>query len=123
MSQKNYVDFKGVYKELAKLDNNLNKAVSEAISEATVVAAKQLQKNAPNPSQRKGEHIKNKVVYTKPKNNETQVGFHKDVAWRVHFLEFGTIKMRPKPFVNRTMKEVENEVAKIIQNAILRRLQ
>ena len=68
--------------------------------------------------------MKDHVVYSKPTVNKpvSEVGFDKQVAWRAHFVEFGTIKQPPQAFIQKTMRDIENKVADIIQSEMMRRL-
>lgn len=47
--------------------------------------------------------MKDHVVYSKPTVNKpvSEVGFDKQVAWRAHFVEFGTIKQPPQAFIQK----------------------
>ncbi|EPI2235535.1 HK97-gp10 family putative phage morphogenesis protein [Enterococcus hirae] len=40
----------------------------------------------------------------------------------MHFIEFGTIKQRPKGFVQKTQKQIEKQVTQIIADEVKRRL-
>lgn len=123
MSKSNYVDFKSAYKAIGKTSKQLEKAHLEAVNVAGEYAAKELKKRTPV-AEITSDHAKNHIVYSKPtKNNPlSEVGFDKEVAWRVHFVEYGTIKQRPQPFMQQTMKDIEAKVASIIQNEMKRRL-
>lgn len=130
---KNFVDFSDAYKKIAKTKKSAESVAVKGINIASEYARKELEKNAPQGRRKKYKnvakynntnyrdydlkHIKDHTAIKKAtKNNlNAEVGFDEDVAWRVHFLEFGTIKMRPQPFVQKTIKEVEDEVADIIQ--------
>lgn len=63
-------------------------------------------------------------MFSKPTKRKplVEVGFNSDVAWRMHFVEYGTIKQQPQPFMKQTMKDIENQVATIIQTEMRRRL-
>jgi len=63
-------------------------------------------------------------VYSKPTKSKSvvEVGFDKEVAWRAYFVEYGTIKQPPQSFMQQTIKDIEKQVATIIQNEMRRRL-
>ncbi|CAD7767756.1 Connector protein, Neck Ne1 [Enterococcus phage dArtagnan] len=121
--KKNYVDFSSVYKALGKTEKELEKAAVKAVEVAGEYASKQLKTKTPVDYDTK-THMKDHVVYSKPTVNKpvSEVGFDKQVAWRAHFVEFGTIKQDPQPFIETTMKDIEKKVADIIQSEMMRRL-
>lgn len=123
MTKKNYVDFSQAYKAIGKTKKQFEKAEVEALTKAGEFAAKELKNNVPVDYDTK-THMKDHVVYSKPTKSKpvVEVGFDKEVAWRAHFVEFGTIKQRPQPFMKQTMRDIENQVATIIQNEMRRRL-
>nr|DAM42406.1 MAG TPA: type I neck protein [Caudoviricetes sp.] len=123
MSKKNYVDFKSAYKYLNNVDKRIVEAQLKSTELATDYAAKHLKSKTPV-SDINSDHAKEHIVYSKPNkgNPMSEVGFDKEVAWRVHFVEYGTIKHDPQPFMQQTMKDIENKVTSIIQNEMRRRL-
>ncbi|MDT2526029.1 HK97-gp10 family putative phage morphogenesis protein, partial [Enterococcus raffinosus] len=50
------------------------------------------------------------------------VGYDDEVAWRIHFVEFGSIKQPPQGIVQKTQRQIENQVTEIIANELKRRL-
>lgn len=121
--KKNYVDFSSAYKALGKTEKQFEKAAVKAIEVAGEYASKQLRTKTPIDYDTK-THMKDHVVYSKPTINKpvSEVGFDKQVAWRAHFVEFGTIKQTPQAFIQKTMKDIEGKVADIIQSEMMRRL-
>lgn len=123
MTKKNYVDFSQAYKAIGKTKKQFEKAEVDALTKAGEYAAKELKTRTPIDYDTK-THMKDHIVYSKPTKSRpvVEVGFDKEVAWRAHFVEYGTIKQRPQPFMKQTMKDIENQVATIIQNEMRRRL-
>lgn len=121
--KKNYVDFISVYKALGKTEKELEKSMFKSVEVAGEYASKQLKTKTPIDYDTK-THMKDHVVYSKPtaKKPISEVGFDKEVSWRVHFVEFGTIKQPPQAFIQKTLKDIEGKVADIIQNEMMRRL-
>ena len=121
--KKNYVDFSSAYKAIGKTEKELEKAAVKAVEVAGEYASKQLKTKTPIDYDTK-THMRDHIVYSKPTVNKptSEVGFDKQVAWRAHFVEFGTIKQDPQPFIETTMKDIESKVADIIQNEMMRRL-
>ena len=121
--KKNYVDFSPVYKAIGKTEKQFEKAAVKAVEVAGEYASKQLKTKTPIDYDTK-THMRDHVVYSKPAVNKpvSEVGFDKKVAWRAHFVEFGTIKQDPQAFIETTMRDIENKVADIIQSEMMRRL-
>ena len=121
--KKNYVDFSSAYKAIGKTEKQFEKAAVKAVEVAGEYASKQLKTKTPIDYDTK-THMRDHIVYSKPTVNkpESEVGFDKQVAWRAHFVEFGTIKQDPQPFIETTMKDIENKEADIIQSEMMRRL-
>ena len=121
--KKNYVDFSSVYKALGKTEKELEKSMLKSVEVAGEYASKQLKTKTPIDYDTK-THMKDHIVYSKPTVNKpvSEVGFDKQVAWRAHFVEFGTIKQPPQAFIQKTLKDIESKVADIIQSEMMRRL-
>lgn len=121
--KKNYVDFSSAYKAIGKTEKELEKAMIKSVEAAGEYASKQLKTKTPIDYDTK-THMKDHVVYSKPtaKKPVSEVGFDKKVAWRAHFVEFGTIKQDPQAFIQKTLNDIESKVADIIQSEMMRRM-
>ena len=104
---KNYVDFSSAYKAIGKTEKELEKAMIKSVEAAGEYASNQLKTKTPIDYDTK-THMKDHVVYSKPTANKpvSEVGFDKQVAWRAHFVEFGTIKQDPQAFIQKTLKDI-----------------
>lgn len=125
MSKKNYVDFSKAYEQVGKTKKVLEKNQREAIAYAGEYAARYLKVKTPRDKDGGNRaHMKDHIVFTKPTKNKpySEVGFDKEVAWRVHFVEFGTIKQKPQGFIEKTIKDIENDITNLIQNYMMRGL-
>lgn len=125
MSKKNYVDFSKAYAQVGKTKKQLEKNQTDAIKYAGEYAARYLKVKTPRDKDGGNRaHMKDHIVFSKPTKNKpySEVGFDKEVAWRAHFVEFGTIKQRPRGFIQTTVKEIEDKIANIIQNYMMRGL-
>lgn len=112
-----YVDTSEVANGLKKIQKSIRKAEKEALTEAANHVANKLEQNTPK-SKDGTDHAKDHVVQSTVKDGMAEVGFDKEVAWRMHFVEFGTIKQRPQGFVQKTQTQVEQEVVEIITKAL-----
>lgn len=121
--KKNYVDFSSAYKAIGKTKRQFETAAVKSVEAGGAYAARYLKVKTPVDYNKK-THMRDHIVFSKPtpRNLISEVGFDKKVAWRAHFVEFGTIKQRPQPFIRTTMKDIENKVASIIQSEMTRRL-
>ena len=128
----NYTDVSEVIKALQKTTKNIDLKVNKAINDATPVAKRVLIKNTPywdgtkyldqNRGSYTKEHMKDHIVYSKARQGQAEVGFDDVVAWRAHFTNFGTIKQRPQAFIQKTIKEIEQEVSNVIQQTLIKEL-
>lgn len=125
------IDSSSAIKALKKLGANYKKAENKAINEASDFVKKELVKNTPRYNGLKNtgkrgsymlEHAEDHIVNSKAKNGKSEVGFDNDVAWRAHFIEFGTINQRPQAFVQRTQKDVQKQVIGIMTNVLRKEL-
>ena len=121
--KKNYVDFSSAYKAIGKTEKQFKQAAVKAVEAGGEYASKQLKTKTPIDYDTK-THMKDHIVYSKPTVNNpvSEVGFDKQVAWRAHFVEFGTIKQPPQGFIQKTLKDIESKVADIIQSEMMRRM-
>lgn len=121
--KKNYVDFSSAYKAIGKTKKQFKTAAAKSVEAGGAYAARYLRVKTPVDYDTK-THMRDHIVFSRPTTNNpiSEVGFDKQVAWRAHFVEFGTIKQRPQPFIETTMKDIENKVANIIQTEMIRRL-
>lgn len=132
MPSGNYADFSEAYKALKKLSKNVDRDVNQIMDkEVAPFVVKEMEKRTPkwDASKYQGKrgsymlkHAKDHVVASKVKDGRIEVGYDDDVAWRMHFIEFGTIKQRPQHFVKKTLNAIEDEVQDIIAREIKRRL-
>lgn len=125
------VDATEVYKALKEVKANVQRVESPALRKAGEYAKTELEKNTPRWDGKKSngkrgsymqEHAKDHVVTGSVKNGTIDIGYDKDVSWRMHFIEFGTIKQDPKGFVQKTQKQIEKQVTQIIADEVKRRL-
>jgi HK97 gp10 family phage protein len=67
-------------------------------------------------------HIRDDIVISnvKRKDGDTfvEVGPSKQTAWRAKFLEFGTVKMSPNPFMSRSEKLSRERVKEAIKREV-----
>lgn len=125
------IDSSSAVQALKRLGANYKKAEAKAINEASDFVKKELVKNTPRYTGLKNtgkrgkymlEHAEDHIVNSKAKNGKSEVGFDDDVAWRVHFIEFGTINQRPQAFVQRTQRDVQIQVIEIMTNVLRKEL-
>ena len=121
--KKNYVDFSWAYQAIGKTKKQFKTAAAKSVEAGGAYAARYLRVKTPVDYDTK-THMRDHIVFSRPTTNNpvSEVGFDKQVAWRAHFVEFGTIRQRPQPFIKTTMKDIENKVANIIQSEMMRRL-
>ncbi|MGM0259369.1 HK97-gp10 family putative phage morphogenesis protein [Enterococcus sp. AZ102] len=143
------VDFNDLKKYFVDLGNKFNKVEKLAIEKGAEVAKEKLREKTPlynrggkivysyyTPSSEKGktrkerktvarykkEHAKNNIVVEKVKDGHTFVGFNGEASWYVHFVEFGTFKINPKPFVQETERDSKQEIYKMMGEVLRKEL-
>lgn len=125
------VDATEVYKALREVKANVQRVESPALRKAASFAKTKLEQNTPRWDEKKSkgkrgdymlEHASDHVVIGPVSNGNVDVGYDDGVAWRIHFVEFGTIKQPPQGIVQKTQKQIENQVTEIIANELKRRL-
>lgn len=110
------------YNELMLNIENLGKAadkeVGKALRESAVIVQKELEKNTPKSlvDHPKHEHAKPNTKISNVKTNRDTggkyitVGFPKEIKWRIHFVEFGTIRQKPTLFMTKTINNTQSAV-------------
>lgn len=136
------VDFSEVYKLFNNLEKNYEKVENKAVSKGAEVVAEKLKENTPSwdyggkriystywnnklskrIARDKPDHAKNDIKVSKAKEGYSEVGFGNDSYWYMHFIEFGTFKIKPQSFASRTQKESEKEVIETMAEVIKKEL-
>lgn len=125
------IDSSEVFKALRELKTSVKRVENPALRKAAAYAKPKLEQNTrywtgKKSSGKRGsymkEHAKDHVVIGSVKDGNIDVGYDDDVAWRVHFTEFGTIKQPPQGTVQKTQKQIEDQVTEIIASELKRRL-
>lgn len=126
------VDFSEVYKALGNLDKKVNSSVNASLKKASEYGEEVLKSNTPKwtGSKSKGKrgtymlkHAENSIVSSGVKNGQLEIGYAADVAWRMHFIEFGTIKQAPQAIVEKTTNQIDKKVTEIIKEELSGRLE
>ena len=115
-------DSSGISRELKRLARANKKVEEKALQKAAEMVAAELRSNTPVDPESKGKHLKDNVVIGTAKDGEIQIGYAKEVAWRAHFVEMGTIKQRPQGFIQRTQESMQEEVMRLLEAEIRRGL-
>ena len=119
------------YEELVKkidsLEGEVDKDVSKALKAGGEVIAKQLETNTPTGDSHRLLSLKGNVkVSNTRKDRDTGQQFvvinystkNPDVQWRVHFVEFGTIRQRPQLFMTKTFEQTQSKAQEAIFNEL-----
>ncbi|MRC26304.1 hypothetical protein GH854_33165 [Bacillus thuringiensis] len=129
----NFVDFSDVYKVLGKLGDDVEKVANGIMNDLAPDVAKEFEKKVPywtgskdNMVGKRGtymqEHARDNVVYTKAKDGQVEIGFDDDVAWRIHFIEFGTIHQPPQHIIEKSLDALAEDVQARVERELIRRL-
>jgi HK97 gp10 family phage protein len=114
------VDIKNsIDKNILEMVKGQKKVIDDAIKEGAKLIKRGLEEEAPKNTFINEEHIRDNVKISKIDDDGTiTIGFNKNVSWRVHFTELGTIHQRPNNFIERTEKSLQNEVMDLIQREL-----
>lgn len=114
--------------EIENLGQKADKASRQALRDSAQIVQKELEKNTPKGVYNSTQHAKHNVVISNVKTNKSTgdkyitVGYPKDIKWRIHFIEFGTIRQSPKLFMTRTINNtkdaVRSEITKHLKEAL-----
>lgn len=125
------IDSSEAFKALRQLKTIVKRAETPALRKAAAYAKPKLEQNTAywdgkKTNGKRGsymqEHARDHVVIGPVKDGNIDVGYDDVVAWRVHFTEFGTIKQPPQGTVQKTQKQIEDQITRIIANEYKRRL-
>jgi len=110
-----------IQKRLSQLGTKRNRTENKAIRAGGNILAETMSNEVPV-SDVNHEHIRDNIAVSGVKRStgipNVEVGPNKEVAWRAHFLEFGTIKMMPNPFISRSASVSKNDVNEAIRQEL-----
>ena len=120
-------DIKG-YEELMRNIDNLgesaNKEVSRALRGAAPVVQERLEKNTPKGAYVQRKHASKNVVISNVKTNRESgakyisVGYPRGVSYRIHFIEFGTLRKKPYLHMTKTINDTKEAVLQELANQL-----
>lgn len=107
---------------LNQLGSGASRAENKALHAGADVLKATMERNAPGPSNKTGRpHLKDNIVKSRVKTQQgaklIQVGPGKKTFWSI-FLEFGTTKMTPQPFVERSVDESGQQVLRVMARTL-----
>lgn len=110
---------------LRRLGDQASRSENEVLRAGAAPLQRTMSRNAPGPSKRRRQHLKDNIIIgpVRKRANEKviQVGPGKD-SFYSHFLEFGTTKMTPRPFVEPSVNEAGNDVLRAMAAQMRREL-
>lgn len=108
-----------------KMGKQGEKAENEALKSGAEVLKNTMARNAPGPSHKQRKHLQDNIQMTGVKRKQgektVEVGPGKD-AFYAHFLEFGTTKMTPRPFVELSVHDSADRVLEAMTAELRRSL-
>lgn len=112
-------DSSDIAKELKRLARMFPDLSQEALELASKELAEALELRTPYDPSKSGVHAKDNVVIGKYENEQIIVGYSKLVSWRMHFVEYGTVKQPAQGFVATTEAQMQQRVFEIVQRHII----
>jgi HK97 gp10 family phage protein len=105
-----------------KLAADIDKVDNQALKVGGEIIAKYQRENV-NRSDKDQPHIQDNITVSKPKETDegkfVTIGPNKKVDWRAKFLEYGTSKMPPYPFIEKGADEGEAEALEAMERIYL----
>jgi len=115
----------GLLRELQHLGERANRIENQALREGAEPVAQAMRQKV-RVSNKNQPHIRYNIEISRVKQEDNikyvEVGPNKQTNWRARFLEFGTSKMRPRPFMGPAAAESRGKVLARIERALRRGL-
>ncbi len=118
----------GISDHLAKFAQNVPKARQKALREGAKLFAEEVEKvtpvGPPRPENKYGGrwystvHMKDDVKYQKLTDGRYIVGYGKATGWRAHFVNDGTIYIKPTFFFNKVVESKLGNSYTTIENVL-----
>lgn len=122
----------GISDELVKLAQKVPKVRQKALREGAKNFANEVQKATPvgpprSPKKYGGAwystvHMKDDVKYQKLQDDRYIVGYGKATGWRAHFINNGTIYIRPTFFFDKVVETKLKDSYPVIENVLRKEL-
>lgn len=114
------VRFSGsMVRDLRRLQRAQESVVNRVLMKAARQLAQSLEQNTPVLS----GAMASEVVYGQNEYDDgVIIGYSKEVAWRVHFVELGTIHHPPQGFIQKTHDENIREILRLLEREIEREM-
>jgi HK97 gp10 family phage protein len=120
------LDFEGL-DELENFFDQVGKDIEKVDSDALKVGGEIIAKHQRehlNRSDKDQEHILDNITVSRPLESKDRekyvaVGPNKKVGWRAKFLEYGTSKMSPRPFIEKGVNSGEDEAVSAMKKVYL----
>jgi HK97 gp10 family phage protein len=108
-----------IIEHFSDMDPRLEEADAKALKAGGEVIARH-QRELVNRSDKDQPHIQDNITVSRPSVDQdggkyVSVGPNKKVEWRAKFLEYGTSKMDPHPFIEKGATEAEDEVMDVME--------
>lgn len=115
----------GLLRELQRLGEKANRIENQALKEGAEPVAQAMRQKV-RVSTKNQPHIRYNIEISRVKQEDNikyvEVGPNKETNWRARFLEFGTSKMRARPFMGPAAAESRGKVLARIERALRRGL-
>jgi len=107
-----------IIEALSKKESDIRKATNKANTAGAKVVAAELERTVPKsgiigsslPSLKDTVSISNNKTNKDTMQSYVAVGFPKSTSYRIHFVEFGTIKQSPQGFMEKAVQTTANDV-------------
>lgn len=123
MASENSVEIQGVEANLKRLAGQDKRARNKALKKGAEHIRKKLEQNTPESVKEAGKHLKEYTTITNVNaDGEILIGFDKDVSYRAHFVELGTIYQPAQHFIQRTQQQTKEDFFNIVAEELRKEL-
>ncbi|PAK28386.1 hypothetical protein CJ467_20860 [Bacillus velezensis] len=114
--------FDELEKYFRQIGDNVQKAEEVALKAGGEIVANE-QRRGVNVSDKQQPHIKDNITVSSPREDKdsgyfVSVGPNKKVAYRARFLEYGTSKMSPHPFIEKSIDIAEGKALDVMEKIV-----
>jgi HK97 gp10 family phage protein len=110
-----------IQKRIEELGKQGRRIENDAIQAGAKIVAERMRREVPV-SNIAHLHIRDDIHVSKTKRQQgiayAEVGPGQETAWRARFLEFGTVKMAPRPFISKAGELSRNKALEAIKQEL-----
>lgn len=95
---------------------------AKALQEAGRIMATEMERRAPRSNLTRNYHLQDNIVVSRVRSKDgvryVEIGPNKKVAWRAHFVEFGTSTQPAKPYIEPAFRATNGEALRLLADEL-----